>query len=108
MKRQAGLFDAENRLVTLSELGDNLEKLDDAVEWEGFRPLLDTSFKNEEPAKGPGGRPPFDVVLRFKILVLQKLYNLSDDQTEFQINDRRSFMRFLGLKEHDNGPSPIQ
>lgn len=104
MKRQPGLFDVENRLATLSELGDNLEKLDFAMEWEGFRPLLDTSFQNEEPAKGPGGRPPFDVVLRFKILVLQKLYNLSDDQTEFQINDRRTFMRFLGLKEHDKVP----
>ena len=43
------------------------------------------------------GRPSYDVILMFKILVLQRLYNLSDDQMEFQINDRMSFMRFLGL-----------
>ena len=35
--------------------------------------------------------------MMFKILVLQRLYNLSDDQTEYQINDRMSFMRFLGI-----------
>ncbi|MCA9452429.1 MAG: transposase [Nitrospiraceae bacterium] len=40
-----------------------------------------------------GGRAPFDAVLIFKILVLQTLYNLSDDQTKYQIRDRLSFMR---------------
>lgn len=104
MKRQPGLFDAENRLATLSELGDQLEKLNEVIEWEKFWPLLEESFRNEEPAKAPGGRPPFDVLLRFKILVLQKLYNIADDQTEFQINDRRTFMRFLGLKEYEKVP----
>jgi IS5 family transposase len=44
-----------------------------------------------------GGRPPYDAVLMFKILILQSLYTLSDDQTEYQIKDRLSFMRFLGL-----------
>jgi IS5 family transposase len=104
MKAQPGLFDEENRLATLSKLGDNLEKLDEAIEWERFRPILTDGFRGEEPAKAPGGRPPYDVVLRFKILVLQKLYNLSDDQTEFQINDRRTFMRFLGLRDYEKVP----
>ena len=40
---------------------------------------------------------PYDVVMMLRILVLQRLYNLSDDQTEYQINDRMSFMRFLGI-----------
>ena len=40
----------------------------------------------------------------FKILVLQRTYNISDDQTEFQINDRMSFMRFLGLSLGDKVP----
>ncbi len=51
-----------------------------------------------------GGRPPYDPVLMFKIMVLQALYGLSDDQTEFQIQDRLSFMRFLGLGLGDRVP----
>ena len=37
---------------------------------------------------------PFDVILMFKTLLIQSLYNLSDDAMEYQINDRWSFMRF--------------
>jgi transposase, IS5 family len=55
-------------------------------------------------AKGPGGRPAYDYVLMFKILILQRFYNLSDDQVEFQINDRLSFMRFLDLTIADDVP----
>ena len=33
----------------------------------------------------------------FKVLILQRYYNLSDEQVEYQINDRMSFMRFLEL-----------
>lgn len=64
--------------------------------WEAFRYRLNKALKRagEDPA---GGRPPFDCVLMFKVLVLQSLYNLSDDQTEYQIRDRLSFRRFLGL-----------
>jgi len=51
----------------------------------------------QKERKSNAGRKPFDVVVMFKILILQSLYNLSDDQTEFQIRDRLSFMRFLGL-----------
>lgn len=55
-------------------------------------------------AKGKGGRRPYDYVLMFKILVLQRYYNLSDDQVEYQINDRMSFMRFLDLTIADDIP----
>ncbi|MDR1675367.1 MAG: transposase, partial [Tannerella sp.] len=55
-------------------------------------------------SKGGGGRPPYDYVLMFKILILQRYYNLSDDQVEFQINDRLSFMRFLNLTIADDIP----
>jgi len=44
-----------------------------------------------------GGRPPFDPVMMFKVLVIQTTNNLSDERAEFLINDRLSFMRFLGL-----------
>jgi IS5 family transposase len=65
------------------------------VDWKRFRPLLEVVRDKER--KSSGGRNPFDVLLMFKVLILQSLYNLSDEQTEFQIRDRLSFMRFLGL-----------
>ena len=92
---QLGLFDENERLERLSELGDPLTRLNQVMNWEMFRPVLQQAFQKER--KGPGGRPPYDYVMMFKILVLQKLYKLSDDQAEYQINDRMSFMRFLGL-----------
>jgi IS5 family transposase len=42
--------------------------------------------------------------MMFKILILQRFYNLSDDQVEYQINDRMSFMRFLNLSIADDIP----
>ncbi len=89
------IFAEDNRLTKLSRLGDQLEKLNRVINWGIFEGLLRSAFTKE--AKGAGGRPPFNYVMMFKILILQRLYNISDDQAEFQINDRMSFMRFLGL-----------
>jgi len=100
--KQKGFFDENDRLNKLSELGDSLEKLNKYIQWENFRSILTKVFKKE--ANGPGGRPPFDYVMMFKILILQKMYNMADDKTEFQINDRLSFQRFLGLQLCDNIP----
>ena len=86
----------------LSQLGDPLEKLKGGVDFEIFRPLLESSLAKQ--AKGKGGRPPYDYVLMFKILILQRYYNLSDDRLEFQLNDRMSFMRFLDLTISDDIP----
>ena len=99
---QIGLWDESLRLEKLSKLGDSLEKLNQAIDWDLFRPKLTKVFKKQ--AKGAGGRPPYDYVMLFKVLVLQRIYNLSDDQTEYQINDRMSFMRFLGLGLGDRVP----
>ena len=93
---QLGLCDEHIRLSKLSQLGDHLERLNSVIDWEIFRPILKKATKRS--VKGPGGRPVlYDHVMLFKILILARLYNLSDDQTEYQINDRRSFMRFLEL-----------
>lgn len=102
--KQAGLFDAEFRLRKLDSIGDPLQKLVRGIDWERFRPLLKKGFAMDEPAKGPGGRPPFDYVLRFKVIILESLYNLSDDGMEFQLNDRRTFQRFIGLDDNDTIP----
>ena len=97
-----GFFDQDIRLSKLSQLGDPLEKLKVGVDFEKFRELLEDRL-HQEP-KGKGGRPPYDYVLMFKILILQRYYNLSDDQVEYQINDRMSFMRFLDLTISDDVP----
>ena len=94
-------FAEENRLAQLSKLGDSLEKLK-VIDFESFRPILNKTFEKERKSKA--GRPSFDYVMMFKVLILQRLFNLSDDQTEFQITDRMSFQRFLGLSMSDKVP----
>ncbi len=100
--RDYGFFDQDFRLSKLTELGDPLDRLNQGVDFEMFRPLLEKRLYKEP--KGKGGRPPYDYVLLFKILILQRYYNLSDDQVEYQINDRMSFMRFLDLTIADDVP----
>jgi IS5 family transposase len=102
MARQAGFFDTDERLRWLSEAGDPLERLAAVVDFELFRPELDAALGRSDRAKG--GRPPYDAVLMFRVLVLQTLYTLSDDQTEYQLRDRLSFMRFAGLGLADPVP----
>ncbi len=92
---QLGFFDIDNRLRALSALHDPLETLQKRIPWETFRKDLDKALRRI--TNRGTGRRPFDSVLMFKILVLQSLYGLSDHQVEFQIKDRLSFMRFLGL-----------
>jgi len=100
--KQKGFFDENDRLEELSKMGDPLEKLNKYIQWENFRGILKKTLKKE--AQGPGGRPPFDYVMMFKILILQKIYNMADDKTEYQIKDRLSFQRFLGLQLCDTIP----
>ena len=97
---QRGFFDTEDRYSKLNEL-DPLPKLNEYINWASFKPIL---IKTVKANKTSGGRPPYDVVMMFKILVLQHLYNISDDQVEFQIRDRMTFCRFLGLTASDNVP----
>ncbi len=89
------LFDEQNVLDKLSKLKDPLERLSGIIDFEIFRPKLEELLKKEP--KGRGGRPPYDYVLMFKVLILQRYYNLSDDNMEFQVLDRMSFKRFLGV-----------
>jgi IS5 family transposase len=102
MRGQPGLFDVDDRLKRLSDLGDQLLTFAEAVDFEMFRPELTKALAYSDGAQG--GRPPFDPVLMFKILVIQASNNLSDERAEFLINDRLSFMRFLGLSLADRVP----
>lgn len=93
---QPSFFDEAERLAALSQLNDPLVALKQHIDFELFRPRLTAVF--EKPKTSAAGRKAYDVVLMFKILILQRLYNLSDEQVEFQITDRHSFCRFLDLQ----------
>ncbi len=101
-KNQSGLFDGQNRMTKLISLKDPLIAIGETIDFESFRLILENATVQQPTTKG--GRPPFDRVMLFKALVLQKLYGLSDEQLEYQINDRLSFMRFLELSLADKVP----
>jgi IS5 family transposase len=101
-KKTRGLFDEQFRLEKISKIKDPLEKLNRFIDFESFRPIIDSTFPVNDPVLG--GRPPYDRILMFKILILQRMYNLSDDSMEYQILDRLSFSRFLGLELCDDVP----
>jgi IS5 family transposase len=102
MAGQRGFWEVEERLKELSAEGDPLEKLDATVDFELFRPVLRKALGGSHPSKG--GRPGFDPVLKFKMLVLQALHGLSLQQTDYLVRDRLSWMRFCGLGPGDVVP----
>src|SRR5262245_12357925 len=109
---QTGFFDVERRLEAISAKGDPLETIKKIVRWEDFRADIEsvTETKPEE-RKSNAGRKPYDAILKFKIVVLQSLHNLSDEQTEYLIRDR--LWRYLKERfsiQHvnDSGPDQIE
>jgi transposase, IS5 family len=102
---QLGFFDADRRLAALSAKGDPLEAISALVPWESFRADIEAVVLTPEDArKSNAGRKPIDAIVMLRMLVLQSLYNLSDEQVEFQVRDRLSFTRFLGLGLEDGVP----
>jgi IS5 family transposase len=102
---QLGFFDADRRLAALSAKGDPLEAISALVPWESFRADIEAVVLTPEDArKSNAGRKPTDAIVMLRMLVLQSLYNLSDEQVEFQVRDRLSFTRFLGLGLEDGVP----
>ena len=102
---QMGFFDIANRYAGLDAKNDPLVKIDAVVRWEDFRSRLEAAWrKPAEERKSNAGCKPWDAVVMFKAIVLCALYNLSDDQVEYQIRDRFSFVRFLGLGLEDKVP----
>jgi IS5 family transposase len=104
--KQAGrisLFDKDESSEKLSKLGNPLEKLHKVIDFEMFRSILESTMLNQE-RKSNAGPKPYDVVMMFKIILLKRFYNLSDEQAEYQTNDRLSFKEFLGLSSGDRVP----
>lgn len=99
--KQANFFEVDDRYKKLNEK-DPLVSLNKLIHWEEFRVTLNKLREKER--KSTAGRKPYDVVVMFKVLVLQHLYNVSDDQIEYQIRDRYTFCRFLGFTPSDSVP----
>ncbi len=97
-QRGGGLFSAIEHEQAVAAKTNGILKLRDLIPWESFRPLLEDLAGYATRDWKKGGKPPFDPVLMFKVLVLQKFHGLSDDATEEQIFDRTSFKSFLGLR----------
>lgn len=106
MRGQPGFFDFDERLKRLSDLGDQLEAFAGAVDFEIFRADLVKALAYSDGSQG--GRPPFDPVMMFKVLIIQAANSLSDERAEFLISDRLSFMRFLGLGLSDRVPDALR
>ena len=101
----SGLFDTEQVLEKLTKLGDPLVLIAQYINFEIFREvILKFANRKENRTQPSKGRPCYDVVTMVKILFIQRLYNLSDEQVEFQIVDRLSFRRFLGIPLSDSVP----
>ena len=92
---QRGFWDEQQRVAKLQEKKPVLTRLAESIPWESFRLLLDKGYSQER--KSNAGRKRIDPLILFKMLVLQQLFNLSDEELEFQVNDRRSFEEFVGL-----------
>jgi len=100
---RVGLYDKDETSAKLSKLGNPLEKLGKVIDFEMFRSELEANMLNHAKTS-KAGQKPYDVVLMFKIILLKRFYNLSDEQAEYQINDRLSFKEFLGLSAGDRVP----
>lgn len=98
-----GLFDEEETYQKLSDIGNPLEKISKIIDFEMFRDTLEAKMLNCDK-KNNAGAKPFDFVMMFKIIILQRYYGLGDTQIEYQLLDRLSFKKFLGLESGDKVP----
>ena len=98
-----GLFDEAFTKERLSSIGSPLESVSKVIDFEMFRASLESKLLNTNK-KNNAGAKPYDVVMLFKILILQRYYGLGDSQVEYQILDRTSFKTFLGLETGDKVP----
>ena len=86
----------KERYENLLKVGDKLAEISKHVDWKAFVPIVSGLYDNKSEK---GGRPNIDEILMVKMLILQGLYGLSDQELERQVNDRLSFQNFLGFPE---------
>ena len=102
MQKQIMMFGADVQLERLSKLGDPLEKINEMIDWEMFREPIKRRIRKSDYSKG--GRPPLDEVLVFKMALLQDWNNTSDDNTEYLVNCRLDWQRFMGMELGEKSP----
>jgi IS5 family transposase len=90
-----GIFDYQHHVDRLAQRRTTLDRLKDMVDWEAFRPHLESALPSRGP--GTGGRPAYDAVFLFRILVLQRLHDLSDEGVELAVQERLTWHRFLDI-----------
>ena len=91
------LFAHEAHHQKLDEPGDPLQEIERHVDFATPAARVDESVPRPDRTKG--GRPPYPTETMVRILVLKRLYNLSDEQMEYQLLDRMSYKRFCGLDD---------
>ena len=99
---QQSFWEEENRLKKLMQKKSILDRLAKTVPWEDFRPLLESIFEKER--KSPAGRKRIDVLIIFKMLVVQQVFNFSGENLEYGVNENRSLEQFIGLKARSSVP----
>ncbi len=99
---KVSLFAEQEREAKLDKIGDALGKLAEHVDFAALAAEIDEAAPR--PGRERGGRPPFPTEMMVRVLVIQQLYNLSDEQMEFQLLDRLSFQRFVGLRQSSQAP----
>ena len=106
MKRRSAiktdLFADQQHKQTLDKLGDPLTEIETCIDFTALAAEVDRIAPR--PTSPQGGRPPFPTETMVRILVLKRLYNLSDEQMEYQLLDRMSYKRFCGLTQATNIP----
>jgi transposase, IS5 family len=95
------LFAADEREAKLDKLGDILRIMERHVDFAALAANIDQAAPR--PSQAKGGRPSFPTVL-MGVLVLQQLHGLSDEQMEYQLLDRLSLQRFVGLRHSSQIP----
>lgn len=96
------LFAAEHHRRKIDHLGDPLTKICEHIDFAAL--AADVDRIAARPVSPQGGRPPFPTETMVRIEVLKRLYNLSDEQMEYQLCDRMSYQRFCGLEHATNIP----
>jgi hypothetical protein len=99
---QPDLFAAEEHRAKLDRLGDPLQEMDSVIDFAALAAEVEKIFPSKDQSKG--GRPPYPIETMVRIVVLKRLYGLSDEQMEFQLLDRMSFKRFCGLEHSRTVP----
>ena len=99
---KTGLFADEHHRKKIDTLGDPLVEIESYIDFPALAAEVDRVAPR--PVSPQGGRPPYPTETMVRILVLKRLYNLSDEQMEYQRLDRMSYKRFCGLANAVNVP----